>query len=116
MIDVTDGGPRKHMPTYQYRCTACGEELEVFQKFTDESLTTCPACEGALRKVFSAVGVVFKGSGFYSTDSRKTSSSTAPASSGKSENGGTSDSSAPSSKPSEPSKPAAPAKKAETSA
>lgn len=59
------------MPTYQYRCTACGEELEAVQKFTDPALTQCPTCEGALRKVFSAVGVVFKGSGFYATDSRK---------------------------------------------
>ena len=61
------------MPTYQYACTACGEELEAVQKFSDASLTECPACGGALRKVFSAVGVVFKGSGFYKTDSRSTS-------------------------------------------
>ena len=59
------------MPTYQYACTACGEQLEVVQSFTDAALTECPACGGALRKVFSAVGVVFKGSGFYKTDSRK---------------------------------------------
>lgn len=58
------------MPTYQYACTACGERLEVVQKFTDDPLTDCPACTGRLRKVFSAVGVVFKGSGFYRTDSR----------------------------------------------
>ena len=58
------------MPTYQYACTACGEQLEVVQSFTDAALTECPACGGALRKVFSAVGVVFKGSGFYKTDSR----------------------------------------------
>ncbi|MDF5757618.1 FmdB family zinc ribbon protein [Spongiactinospora sp. TRM90649] len=70
------------MPTYQYACTACGEQLEVVQKFTDAALTECPSCEGALRKVFSAVGIVFKGSGFYRTDSRSSStSSTAPASS-----------------------------------
>lgn len=62
------------MPTYQYACTACGEQLEAVQSFTDPSLTECPACQGALRKVFSAVGVVFKGSGFYKTDSRKASS------------------------------------------
>lgn len=61
------------MPTYQYACTACGEELEAVQKFSDPSLTECPACGGALRKVFSAVGVVFKGSGFYKTDSRSSS-------------------------------------------
>ena len=58
------------MPTYQYACTACDERLEAVQSFTDAPLTECPACGGALRKVFSAVGVVFKGSGFYKTDSR----------------------------------------------
>ena len=58
------------MPTYQYACTACGERLEAVQSFSDAPLTECPACGGALRKVFSAVGVVFKGSGFYKTDSR----------------------------------------------
>lgn len=58
------------MPTYQYRCTECATELEAVQKFTDPPLTVCPQCEGDLRKVFSAVGVVFKGSGFYATDSR----------------------------------------------
>lgn len=63
------------MPTYQYACTECGEQLEVVQKFSDEPLTVCPACQGRLRKVFSAVGVVFKGSGFYKTDSRSSSSS-----------------------------------------
>ncbi|MEE1827152.1 zinc ribbon domain-containing protein [Streptomyces sp. BE20] len=63
------------MPTYQYQCTECGNGLEAVQKFTDEPLTTCPDCEGRLRKIFSAVGVVFKGSGFYRTDSRSSSSS-----------------------------------------
>jgi putative FmdB family regulatory protein len=58
------------MPTYQYRCTECGNELEAVQKFTDPALTECPSCTGQLRKVFNAVGVVFKGSGFYRTDSR----------------------------------------------
>ena len=58
------------MPTYQYACTDCGEHLERWQAFTDEPLTECPACSGPLRKVFSSVGVVFKGSGFYRTDSR----------------------------------------------
>ncbi len=58
------------MPTYQYACTACDERLEAVQSFTDAPLTQCPACGGTLRKVFSAVGVVFKGSGFYKTDSR----------------------------------------------
>jgi putative FmdB family regulatory protein len=58
------------VPTYQYVCTACGERSEVVQKFTDDPLTTCVACGGRLRKVFSAVGIVFKGTGFYRTDSR----------------------------------------------
>ncbi len=62
------------MPTYQYACTACGEKHEAVQAFTDAPLTECPACGGTLRKVFSAVGVVFKGSGFYKNDSRKSSS------------------------------------------
>ncbi|WP_431945544.1 FmdB family zinc ribbon protein [Actinacidiphila sp. bgisy167] len=81
------------MPTYQYQCTTCGEGLEAVQKFTDDPLTECPACNGRLRKVFSAVGVVFKGSGFYRTDSRGSSSSSTPASkSGSSESKASSDS------------------------
>ena len=58
------------MPTYQYACTECGEQLERVQKFSDDPLTVCPNCSGRLRKVFSPVGIVFKGSGFYRTDSR----------------------------------------------
>ena len=58
------------MPTYQYSCTDCGHFFETVQSFSDDSLTVCPECEGRLRKVFNAVGVVFKGSGFYRTDSR----------------------------------------------
>ena len=58
------------MPTYQYLCVDCGSELETVQKFSDPSLTECPECDGTLRKVYSAVGVVFKGSGFYATDNR----------------------------------------------
>ncbi len=58
------------MPTYEYRCADCGRELEVQQKFSDDPLTVCPTCEGKLNKVFSPVGVVFKGSGFYATDNR----------------------------------------------
>jgi putative FmdB family regulatory protein len=58
------------MPTYSYRCTACSSAFDVQQEFTDSSLTTCEACGGALRKLFSAVGVTFQGSGFYRTDSR----------------------------------------------
>jgi putative FmdB family regulatory protein len=69
------------MPTYQYACTSCGERLEAVQKFSDDPLTECPACAGTLRKVFSAVGVVFKGSGFYKTDSRSRSGSKTGASS-----------------------------------
>ena len=61
------------MPTYQYACNACRHEFEVFQAFTDTSLTHCPECGGELRKVYSAVGVVFKGSGFYKTDSKSDS-------------------------------------------
>ncbi|MEU4271018.1 FmdB family zinc ribbon protein [Streptomyces sp. NPDC026092] len=68
------------MPTYQYQCTECGEGLEAVQKFTDDALTECPSCKGRLKKVFSAVGIVFKGSGFYRNDSRGSSSSSAPAS------------------------------------
>ena len=70
------------VPTYQYACTECDAQLEVRQSFTDDALTTCPSCEGRLRKIFNAVGVVFKGSGFYRTDSRK-----APDSSGGSDGG-----------------------------
>ena len=61
------------MPTYQYACTECGHAFEQFQSFSDDSLTECPECSGRLRKLFNAVGVVFKGSGFYRTDSRSSS-------------------------------------------
>ena len=83
------------MPTYQYACTQCGEQLEAVQKFSDDPLTVCPSCEGRLRKVFSAVGVVFKGSGFYKTDSRSGSSTKAgsPASSTSSDSASKSESS-----------------------
>ncbi|MBV8995009.1 MAG: FmdB family transcriptional regulator, partial [Pseudonocardiales bacterium] len=64
------------MPTYSYACTACEHHFDTVQKFTDPSLTDCPECSGRLRKLFSSVGIVFKGSGFYRTDSR--SSSPAP--------------------------------------
>ena len=86
------------MPTYQYQCTECGEGLEAVQKFTDDALTECPNCHGRLKKVFSAVGIVFKGSGFYRNDSRGSSSSSSPASSSsKSSTSGSSDSSSSSS-------------------
>jgi putative FmdB family regulatory protein len=76
------------MPTYQYRCQQCSNELEVVQKFTDDALTECPACHGTLRKVYGAVGVVFKGTGFYATDSRaKASAKPAGASDAKTSGG-----------------------------
>ncbi|MEU0596814.1 FmdB family zinc ribbon protein [Streptomyces sp. NPDC006393] len=80
------------MPTYQYQCTECGEGLEAVQKFTDDALTECPNCGGRLKKVFSAVGIVFKGSGFYRNDSRGSSSSSSPASSKPSSGSGASSS------------------------
>jgi putative FmdB family regulatory protein len=64
------------VPTYQYACTACGHRFEAVQSFSDSSLTNCPECAGRLRKVFSSVGIVFKGSGFYRTDSRSGGSGT----------------------------------------
>ena len=73
------------MPTYQYACTECGHAFEQFQSFSEDSLTVCPECNGRLRKLFNAVGVVFKGSGFYRTDSRgSTTSSDAGSGSGES--------------------------------
>jgi len=74
------------VPTYQYSCTECGHFFEAVQSFSDDSLTVCPECDGRLRKVFNAVGVVFKGSGFYRTDSR--GSSTASESAGSSGSSG----------------------------
>ncbi|MCG7284933.1 FmdB family transcriptional regulator [Cellulomonas sp. ACRRI] len=70
------------MPTYAYTCTECGHAFDIHQSFSDAALTECPACGGRLRKVFSSVGVVFKGSGFYRNDSRSTTSSTTGASTG----------------------------------
>ncbi|MDX8034736.1 FmdB family zinc ribbon protein [Lentzea sp. BCCO 10_0856] len=69
------------MPTYQYACTACEHRFEAVQSFSDASLTECPECSGKLRKLFGAVGVVFKGSGFYRTDSRSGSSKSTAATS-----------------------------------
>lgn len=82
------------MPTYAYACTDCDHHFEVRQSFTEDALTECPKCEGRLRKLFNAVGVVFKGSGFYRTDSRNTSSSTVRSDSGKSGDGSSSSSGA----------------------
>lgn len=62
--------PEGNVPTYQYACTACSHQFEAVQSFTDEPLTECPECQGRLRKLFGSVGIVFKGSGFYRTDSR----------------------------------------------
>ena len=83
------------MPTYQYSCTDCGHFFEAVQNFSEDSLTVCPECEGKLRKVFNAVGVVFKGSGFYRNDSRgsTTSASTSSSSSESSSTATKSDSS-----------------------
>ncbi len=81
------------MPTYQYRCVDCGSELETVQKFSDPSLTECPECDGTLRKVYSAVGVVFKGSGFYATDNRTKGKAAAAAPSSSSEKSSGSESS-----------------------
>lgn len=93
------------MPTYDYRCKDCGHEFEIHQSFSEDALTVCPNCQGDLRKVFSAVGISFKGSGFYKTDSRSggsgsksssTSTSTTPSSdsssSSSSDSGGSSSS------------------------
>ena len=107
------------MPTYQYTCTECGEPLETVQKFADEPLTVCPACGGRLRKVFSPVGIVFKGSGFYRTDSRKsaTAAATAASSSSTTSDSGSSNGSADKSadKTAEPAKKTEPAKSSSAS-
>jgi putative FmdB family regulatory protein len=82
--------PEGTVPTYQYACTACGHQLEAVQSFTDEPLTECPSCQGQLRKVFNSVGIVFKGSGFYRTDSRSgggSDTATAGKTGGRSESG-----------------------------
>ena len=75
------------MPTYQYACTECDHAFEQVQSFSDASLTECPQCQGRLRKVYNAVGVVFKGSGFYRTDSRSGSGSSSSSSSTSSSSG-----------------------------
>ena len=82
------------MPTYQYACTACGHELEAVQSFSDDALTTCPDCGGNLRKLFGNVGVVFKGSGFYRNDSRKSGSDSSSSSGSADGSAKTADSSA----------------------
>jgi putative FmdB family regulatory protein len=81
------------VPTYAYACTECDHRFDIVQSFSDDSLTVCPECGGKLRKVFNAVGVVFKGGGFYRTDSRSGSSSSVPASSSSDSGSSKSDSS-----------------------
>lgn len=92
------------MPTYQYACTECDHRFEAVQSFSDSALTECPQCSGRLRKLYGAVGVVFKGSGFYRNDSRASSSSApkSESSSGKSESSSTSSSSSTSASASAP--------------
>lgn len=85
------------MPTYSYACTECDNKFDVVQAFTDDSLTECPQCNGRLRKVFGKVGVVFKGSGFYRTDSRESGKSTSTSSSSNGKSAGTESSSSSSS-------------------
>lgn len=103
------------MPTYSYRCTDCSTAFDIQQAFTDDSLTTCPTCEGRLRKVFSAIGVTFNGSGFYRTDSRagaskgSSSGSSSSSDSGSSSSSSDSSSSSSSSSTSTPSKTSTPA-------
>lgn len=80
------------MPTYEYVCRECGQHLEVVQSFTDEPLTECSGCGGTLRKVFSPIGISFKGSGFYKNDSRSKSSTSTPAANGSGDTASTSDS------------------------
>ena len=72
------------MPTYSYACTECDNKFDIVQSFSDDALTQCPQCQGKLRKLFNSVGIVFKGSGFYRTDSRSGSSSVAAEKSGES--------------------------------
>ncbi|WP_156686521.1 FmdB family zinc ribbon protein [Mycobacterium sp. Marseille-P9652] len=93
------------MPTYSYQCTECGNRFDIVQSFTDDALTTCEQCSGRLRKLFNSVGVVFKGSGFYRTDSRESAktgtngSSKSESTSGSSEKSGSAEKSAASDKP-----------------
>jgi putative FmdB family regulatory protein len=82
------------VPTYSYACTDCGNRFDVVQAFTDEALTTCQQCSGRLRKLFHSVGVVFKGSGFYRTDSRESTKNSTDGKSGASPSSDTSDASA----------------------
>ncbi|WP_040812774.1 FmdB family zinc ribbon protein [Nocardia concava] len=78
------------MPTYSYACTECDNKFDIVQSFSDDALTTCDRCNGKLRKLFNSVGIVFKGSGFYRTDSRNGSTSSEPAKPSSSDNGSSS--------------------------
>src|SRR5947208_16602101 len=92
--ECQSGGGGSKMPTYEYACKECSEHVEVVQSFKDEPLTECPACGGPLRKVFGSIGISFKGSGFYKTDSRAAVGGSTKSSDGKAEpaSGGGSDS------------------------
>jgi putative FmdB family regulatory protein len=96
------------VPTYSYRCTECDNAFDIHQAFTDSSLTECPVCGGKLRKLFSAVGVTFNGSGFYRNDSRSTKSSTDAASSSSSSSSSSTPSPAPAAAPAAASTPSSP--------
>jgi putative FmdB family regulatory protein len=85
-LTITEG----FVPTYSYACTECDNKFDVVQAFSDDALTQCPQCEGRLRKLFGKVGVVFKGSGFYRTDSRETAKASSNGSSKSAESTGSS--------------------------
>ena len=95
------------MPTYSYACTECGNRFDAVQAFSDDALTTCPKCSGRLRKLFNSVGVVFKGSGFYRTDSRESAKSSTNGSTKSSESTSSSEKSSSTSSSSTSSAPAA---------
>lgn len=97
------------MPTHEYACKDCGQHLEVVQKFSDDALTVCPNCQGNLRKVFSAPGISFKGSGFYKNDSRNTTKSSSTSSSSSSNESSSTSSEKSDSKPAESTSTAKPA-------
>lgn len=100
------------MPTYHYRCSACGHEFDQFQKFAEDPLTICPECDGAIRRVVQPVGIVFKGSGWYITDSRDAKSGTSTPESSKPKEG----EAAKSAEPAKPAAEAAPKEKAAATA
>ena len=85
------------MPTYSYACTECDDRFDVVQSFTDDTLTTCDKCSGRLRKLFNSVGVVFKGSGFYRTDSRESGKKSSSSNGSSSKDSGSSEKSSDSS-------------------